>query len=332
MTYRICVIEGDGVGHEVIPAALDVLVATGIAFEAVPALAGWDCFEATGTALPDETLGKVERCDATLFGANTSPPYKVEGYFSPIRGLRLHFDLYANLRPTLSWPIEASRQGIDLLIVRENSEGLYLGLEESDGETAVAKRVITRKGSTRIAELACAQAMRRRRKLTLVHKANVLHETCGLFRKVGYKVAARYPELEVDDLFVDAMAMRLIKDPESFDVICTTNLFGDILSDEATMLVGGMGMAPSGNIGKTAAVFEPVHGSAPDIAGQGIANPIAAILSVAMMLDFLNEEENAERIRHAVRAVLETGPHTPDLGGSASTEEVARAVAGLIRG
>ena len=332
MTYRICTIEGDGIGHEVIPAALDVLAATGITFEVVPAQAGWDCFQATGSALPEETLELVEACDATLFGAISSPPYKVEGYFSPIRGMRRHFDLYANIRPTLSWPIETSRQGIDLLIVRENSEGLYVGLEESDGETAIAKRVITRKGSTRIVELACEQAMRRRRQLTLVHKANVLNETCGLFRKVGYEVASRYPELEVNDLFVDAMAMRLIKDPESFDVIVTTNLFGDILSDEAAMLVGGLGMAPSGNIGQTVAVFEPVHGSAPDIAGRGIANPIAAILSTAMLLDYLHEDESANRLRCAVRTVLETGPHTPDLGGTASTQEVAQAIAVLTRG
>jgi len=332
MTHRICSIEGDGIGREVVPAALEVLAATGVAFEIVPARAGWDCFQDTGSAMPAETLKIVEACKGTLFGANTSPPFRVAGYFSPIRELRQHFDLYANLRPTLSWPIDSSRQSIDLLIVRENSEGMYVGLEESDGETATATRVITRKGSTRIVELACEQAMRRRRKLTLVHKANVLHETCGLFRKVGFEVAARYPELEVNDLFVDAMAMRLIKDPESFDVIVTTNLFGDILSDEAAMLVGGLGMAPSGNIGARAAVFEPVHGSAPDIAGRGIANPIATILSVAMMLDHLNEPENAERMRRAVRGVLESGPRTPDLGGSASTLEVAQAIARRIRG
>ncbi len=268
MTYRICTIEGDGIGHEVIPAALDVLAATGITFEVVPAQAGWDCFQATGSALPEETLELVEACDATLFGAISSPPYKVEGYFSPIRGMRMHFDLYANIRPTLSWPIETSRQGIDLLIVRENSEGLYVGLEESDGETAIAKRVITRKGSTRIVELACEQAMRRRRQLTLVHKANVLNETCGLFRKVGYEVASRYPELEVNDLFVDAMAMRLIKDPQSFDVIVTTNLFGDICrrGGNARRGLGWRHPATSAN----GAVFEPVHGQ-PGHRGRGIA-------------------------------------------------------------
>ena len=332
MTYRICTIEGDGVGHEVVPAALEVLEATGVPFEFMPASAGWDCFQSTGSALPEETLDAVNVCDATLFGAISSPPYKVEGYFSPIRGLRLKLDLYANLRPVLSWPIESSRQGIDLLIVRENSEGLYVGQEESDGETAIAKRVITRKGSERIVKVACEQAMRRRRKLTLVHKANVLTETCGLFRRVGYDVAAQFPGLEVNDLFVDTMAMRLIKDPEDFDVVVTTNLFGDILSDEAAMLVGGLGVAPSGNVGESAAVFEPVHGSAPDIAGQGIANPVAAILSVAMMLDYLHEDVAASQIRQAVRSVLQDGPRTPDLGGAATAREVAQAVVHKVRG
>ena len=332
MTYRICTIEGDGVGHEVVPAALEVLEATGVPCELIPAEAGWDCFQSTGSALSAETLDAVKASDATLFGAITSPPGKVEGYLSPIRELRLQLDLYANLRPVLSWPIEVSRQGIDLLIVRENSEGLYVGQEESDGETAIAKRIITRKGSERIVRVACEQAMRRRRKLTLVHKANVLIETCGLFRRVGYDVAAQFPDLEVNDLFADAMAMRLIKDPENFDVIVTTNLFGDILSDEAAMLVGGLGVAPSSNVGESAAVFEPVHGSAPDIAGQGIANPVAAILSVGMMLDYLHEDAAAGRVRQAVQSVLRDGPWTPDLGGTVTTRQVGQAVAQLVRG
>lgn len=327
MAYRICTIEGDGVGHEVVPAALKVLKASRVPLEFSPARAGWDCFQANGDAMSGETIDLVRACDATLFGAISSPSHKVEGYLAPIRELRRIFDLYANLRPVRSWPIEASRPGIDLLIVRENTECLYVGQEESDGETAIAKRIITRRGSERIARLACEQAIRRRCKMTIVHKANVLPETCGLFRRVGYEVAAGFPELQVNDLFVDAMAMRLIKDPETFDVIVTTNLFGDILSDEAAMLVGGLGMAPSGNVGESVAVFEPVHGSAPDIAGKGIANPIATILSAAMMLDYLHESVAADGIREAVRSVLQDGPHTPDLGGTASTGEVAEAIA-----
>jgi homoisocitrate dehydrogenase len=326
MSYRICVIEGDGIGHEVIPAALEVLESTGLSFELVPADAGWDCFQSYGTALPQQTLDAVKASDATIFGAITSPPYRVEGYVSAIRKLRLEFGLYANLRPTSSWPIETSRPDVDLLMVRENSEGLYVGQEESDGDTAIAKRVITRRGSERVVRLACRQALGRRRKLTLVHKANVLPETCGLFRSVGYAVASEFPELEVDDLFVDAMAMRLIRDPETFDVIVTTNMFGDILSDEASMLSGGLGMAPSGNIGEGAAIFEPVHGSAPDIAGQGLANPIAAILSAAMMLDYLQEPAAAGQIRRAIHVTFGKGLRTPDLGGTATTQEVVQAV------
>ena len=329
-TYRICTIEGDGIGHEVVPAAVEVLEATGLSFEFIEAEAGWSCFVSTGSALPVETLEKIKACDSVLFGAITSPPYRVEGYFSPIRALRRELDLYANLRPVDSWPIPASREGIDLLIVRENSEGMYAGREECDGEVATALRVITRRASERIVRLACEQARRRRRKLTVVHKANVLTETCGLFRRVAYEMTAGYPELEVNELFIDAMAMRLIKDPETFDVIVTTNLFGDILSDEAAMLVGGLGLAPSGNIGASADVFEPVHGSAPDIAGRGIANPIATVLSAAMMLDHLNEGPTASRLRQAIRLLLKEGPKTPDLGGRATTREVTRFLAQAV--
>jgi homoisocitrate dehydrogenase len=330
MTYRICSIEGDGIGHEVIPAAEQVLEATGLSFEFYPGRAGWDCFKSVGASLPAETLALARSCHATLFGANTSPAGRADGYHSPILTLRRELGLYANLRPTQSWPLATSRPGIDLLIVRENTEDLYLGLEESNGETAVAKRIITRSASERIVRLACELALGRRRKLTLVHKANVLRETCGLFRRTGYAVAAEFPELQVDELFVDAMAMRLIKDPETFDVIVTTNLFGDILSEEAAALVGGLGLAPSGNVGGSVAVFEPVHGSAPDIAGRGLANPLAAILSAAMLLDYLHEEVAANRVRQAVQRVLRDGPRTLDLGGSASTEQVTRAVEKLL--
>jgi homoisocitrate dehydrogenase len=322
---RICVIEGDGIGHEVIPAAVDVLAATGFPFQAIHAQGGWECFQQHGCSLPEETVALAASCDAILFGAVSSPSHKVEGYSSTIIGLRRRLDLFANLRPSHSWPIPTSRPGVDLLIVRENSEGLYVRREHSDGETATAERVITRRGAARIAHIACELAVRRRKKLTIVHKANVLSETCGLFRRVALDVAAGYP-LQVDELLVDSMAMRLVTDPETFDVIVTTNLFGDILSDEAAGLVGGLGLAPSANIGERGALFEPVHGSAPDIAGKGIANPLAAILAVAMLLDFLREERHAGCVRRAVEHVLINGPHTPDLGGSATTAELTRAV------
>ena len=214
-----------------------------------------------------------------------------------------------------------------MMIVRENTEGLYIQRERSDGETAIADRVITRTASERIARLACELAAARRGHLTIVHKANVLPETCGLFRKTAQAVAEDYPGLQVDEVLVDTMALRLIRDPESFDVVVTTNMFGDILSDEAAGLVGGLGMAPSGNIGEKHAIFEPVHGTAPRLAGRGIANPIATILSARMMLEWLEEREAAAALEESVVEVLREGETlTPDLGGSAGTMEVAASV------
>jgi homoisocitrate dehydrogenase len=323
---RVVLIEGDGIGHEVIPAAAEVVRATGLEVEFVSAEAGWDCFQSTGTALPVETLALVRESDATLFGAVSSPLHRVEGYRSPIVALRRALDLYANLRPVFSMPVPGSREGIDLLVVRENSEGLYSGRERREGDTVIAERVISRQGSERIVRLACEQALRRRRHLTIVHKANVLRESDGLFREVAFEVAGAYPDLTVDEMLVDTAALRLVTDPERFDVMVTTNLFGDILSDEAAGLVGGLGLAPSANVGQTHGVFEPVHGSAPDIAGKGIANPSAAILAAGMMLDYLGEPDAARRVRQAVLDVLRDGPRTPDLGGDASTEDVTKAV------
>ena len=330
--FHLCVIEGDGIGHEVIPAAVEVLAAAGLRFETVHAAAGWDCFQERGTALPSETLEAARASDAILFGAISSPSRRVEGYSSPILGLRQQLGLYGNLRPSRSQPIPTSRQGVDFVIVRENSEGLYVRRERSDGDTAIAERLITRQGSERIVRLACEMAQQRRQHLTIVHKANVLSVTCGLFRQTALEVAAEYPALMVDELLVDTAALRLVTHPEQFDVIVTTNLFGDILSDEAAGLVGGLGLAPSANVaaarpaGGECALFEPVHGSAPDIAGQGIANPIAAVLAGAMLLDYFEQHEQAAVIRHAVEIVLEHGPHTPDLGGSATTTQVSRAI------
>ncbi len=329
---RLCVIEGDGIGHEVVPAAIQVLEATGLPFSVHSGDGGWDCFQQRGTALPPETVELARTCDAVVFGAVASPSHRVEGYSSTIVGLRRALDLYANLRPCHSWPIATSRSGIDLLIVRENSEGLYVRRERREADTAVAERVITRRASARIARIACEWARRRRGKLTIVHKANVLTETCGLFREAALRVAGEYPGLTVDELLVDTAALRLVTSPEQFDVVVTTNLFGDILSDEAAGLVGGLGLAPSANLGDDHALFEPVHGAAPDIAGQGIANPLAAILAVAMLLDHFTERRRAEAVRHAVEHVLRHGPHTPDLGGKAGTQDLARAVVGYVEG
>ncbi len=326
MLRRVILIPGDGIGREVIPAAEQVLSATGVPFKFVPAEAGWATFERQGMALPPETCEAVREAGLALFGAVSSPARPVQGYRSPIVGLRRELDLYANVRPALSSPVQGSRPGVDLVVVRENTEGLYSGRERREGETAIAERVITRRASERIGRAACELALRRRAHLTIVHKANILPQTCGLFRDAVRAVAAGYPGLAVEECLVDTMALRLVREPEAFDVIVTTNLFGDVLSDEAAALVGGLGLAPSGNIGEQAAVFEPVHGSAPDIAGRGVANPSAAILAGAMLLDHVGERAAAGKVRGAVRRVLECGPHTPDLGGSATTAQVVEAV------
>lgn len=331
---RICVIEGDGAGREVIPAAVEVLQALGLDLEFVPARAGFEHFKRTGSAIPDETVQVVSQCNATLFGATSSPVTRVEGYRSPILALRKQFDLFANLRPIHSFPADFSRTGIDLLIVRENTEGLYAGRERLDGENAIAERLITRKASERIAHAAFEQARARggAKRVTIVHKANVLKITDGLFREACLRVAQEYPGVLVDEMLVDTIAMHLVKDPENFDVIVTTNLYGDILSDEASALIGGLGVAPSGNVGSTTGVFEPVHGSAPDIAGKGVANPIGAILSAAMLLDYIQLREASQRVREAVRSTAMRGVITPDLGGAAKTAEVTSAVIAELAG
>jgi homoisocitrate dehydrogenase len=328
----ICLIPGDGVGQEVIPAAAEVLQALQLDLTFVEAEAGFACFEKHGSALPDATLALARQSDAVLFGATSSPSTVVAGYRSPILALRREFDLYANLRPIFSLPGDFSRPGIDMLIVRENTEGLYSGRERREGDTAIAERVITRAGSERIVRVACEQAMKRAKLrgkppiLTIVHKANVLKLTDGLFRECALKVAAEFPEIKVNELLVDSAAMKLVKTPQSFDVLVTTNLFGDILSDEASALVGGLGVAPSANIGMGTPVFEPVHGSAPDIAGQGIANPVGALLSSAMMLETLGHADSASRLRRTVVDTLANGVCTVDLGGAATTVQFAQAV------
>jgi len=353
MIHRVCLIEGDGIGREVIPAARRVLEALGggcgggrsdrvegrqggrplhgIAWEFMIAEAGWATFERQGTALPDETVAACRGADAILFGAVSSPLAPVDAkrsspYRSPIIALRQELGLYANLRPVVSQAVPGSRPGIDLLIVRENTEGLYAGRERRAGDEAVTERVITRAASERVAQMACEVGRGRRGQVTIVHKANVLRATCGLFREAALSVASGFPDLHVEEMLVDTAAMRLVTEPERFDVIVTTNLFGDILSDEAAGLVGGLGLAPSGNVGDGHALFEPVHGSAPDIAGRGVANPVGAILAAAMMLDYLGEGAAAERVRRAVRAVLRDGPRTPDLGGTATTDDVTSAI------
>jgi homoisocitrate dehydrogenase len=341
-TYKVALIPGDGVGCEVVPSAKCVLEATGLAFQFVELEAGWETFQRTGTALPLETLTAMRTCAGAIFGAVSSPSHKVSGYSSPIVTMRKELDLYANLRPTVSAPVAGSQPGIDLLIVRENTECLYVKRErtEDDGDTAVAERVITRRASTRIATMAFVQAQERQKTkgkdpkplVTIVHKANVLSMTDGLFREAALAVAAHFPQIAVEEQLVDSMLYRLIRQPQRYDVVVAPNLYGDLLSDAAAALVGGLGLAPSANVGDTFVLVEPVHGSAPDIAGQGIANPLATILAAALLLRYLGESAAAGDVEAAVAYILSTGPHTPDLGGKATTKEVTNAVLQKLRG
>lgn len=322
--YQIAVVPGDGIGKEVMEAAIHVLDALDIDFDYVYGQAGDECLEKTGSALPDETLEIIRNSDACLFGAAGESAADV------IVKIRQEMRMFANLRPVKAYPNTNSlSDDIDFMIVRENTEGLYIANEESyTDDGAVAKRIITREAEERIIDYAFKYAKdNNKSKVTGVHKANVLKKSDGLFKDIFYEVAERYPEIATEDYYVDATAMYLITKPESFDVIVTTNLFGDILSDEGAGLVGGLGLIPSANIGEDAALFEPVHGSAPDIAGQGIANPIAMMLSAVMMLRHLGENEAADRFDNAILKVLSAANIlTGDLGGSATTMEVAEEV------
>ena len=326
----ICLIPGDGIGQEVIPAARRLLEATGLDITFTHADAGWATFEREGTSVPDATLEAVKAADATLAGAFTSPSRKVVGHAGAIRYMRKKLDLYANLRPSLSHPVPDTMPGVDMLMVRENTEGLYVEQERRYGDTAIADAVVTKHASERIAHVALQQARKRRKKLAVVHKANVLPLTSGLFLETVMEVAKEYPDVHTYDIIVDAAAMKLVRDPFSFDVLVSTNLFGDILSDLMAGLTGGLGIAPSANVGEKYAIFEPVHGSAPDIAGRGISNPTATFLTVAMLLDHLGQHDWARKVEDAVNSVLASGPLTADLGGNATTEQFTDAVVAAL--
>lgn len=325
-TYKIAVIPGPGIGGEVVPEAVRLLESTDLTFDFRYFEVGYEVFQKTGTPVPDDVLAGIRNTQACLFGATTTP-VGVPGYKSAIITLRRALGLYANVRPAKSLPIQKSMKDVDLVIVRENTEGLYSGMEFELADSAYSIRVITRKATERIARFAFDLAMKRRKKVTVVTKANVLRMSDGLFLEVARKVAEDYPDVEVEEAFVDVTAMRLVLKPHIFDVIVTSNLFGDILSDEAAGLVGGLGLAPSANIGADYGLFEPVHGSAPRLAGKAIANPMAAIMASKMMLDYLGETGWAERVEKAVVTVLEEGKVlTPDLGGSSSTAQVTDAI------
>ncbi len=330
--YKICLIPGDGIGAEVVPATRRLLEATEIPMQFLHAEAGWSVFQERGTSVPDETMAMVRDADATLAGAFTSPSHKVEGHKGAIRYMRHELDLFANLRPAKSRPVKGCFPNVDLLMVRENTEGLYVEQERRYGDIAIADAMVSRRASERIARVALEQARKRSKRVAIIHKANVLPLTSGLFLETVKGVATEYPDVECRDVIVDAAAMMLVRDPSSFDVLVSTNLFGDILSDLMAGLVGGLGLAPSANIGERYAIFEPVHGSAPDIAGKGIANPAATMITAAMMLDHLAETEAARRIDQAIDTVLRSGPVTGDLGGDATTQSFTDAVIAAYRG
>lgn len=323
MSRRICVIPGDGIGREVIPVAQAVLEAAAPgALEFVMAEAGWDAFERHGVALPEETLELARSADGILLGAVGSPLRRVKGYRSPVVALRQELDLYACVRP-----VRCASTGVNLALVRESTEGMYSGIETSTADRATLTRVITREASERIARFAREYALEHGfRRVTVVHKANVMRATCGLFRETVLRELARSAELEVEERLVDSFAHDLAREPERFQVVVTTNLFGDILSDLASVHAGGLGLAASMNLGSAHALFEPVHGSAPDIAGMGQANPLACVGAAILLLRHLGLDGAAVRASQAWQHVREHGPWCPDLGGSATTEQVERAL------
>ena len=330
MSFKIALIYGDGVGPEVIKAALEVLEALGFDAEYVEVKAGYEYWRRTGKPMEDGALDVIRSCRCVLKGPLMTPP-GTDSYRSVTVMLRQALDLYANVRPFKSFG-KASKK-IDMVIVRENTEDLYSGIEYRLGSTAITLRVVSERASKRIARFAFELAKREgRRKVAVVHKANVMKESCGLFRSAFFEVAKLYPEIQAEEIVVDSAAYRIVVAPETLDVLVTPNMFGDILSDVAAGVVGSLGLAPSANIGDGYAMFEPVHGTAPDIAGKGVANPIASILSAAMMLSYLGDAKRARAIEVAVDELIAEGRVlTPDMGGTAKTVDVAREVARRAR-
>ncbi|MDN5292809.1 MAG: isocitrate dehydrogenase [Eubacteriales bacterium] len=328
MAHRVTLIPGDGIGPEVAEAARQVIDASGVKIEWEVVEAGEAVIPKYGTPLPDHVLESIRRNGVALKGPVTTPVGK--GFRSVNVTLRQALDLYANVRPARSFEgIKSRYENVDLVVFRENTEDLYAGIEHMVGKDAAESiKIITRHASERIARYAFEYARKNgRRKVTAVHKANIMKLTDGLFLESCRRVAEEYPEIEFEDVIVDALCMRLVQDPTQFDCLVLPNLYGDIVSDLCAGLVGGLGVAPGANIGEKGAVFEAVHGSAPQIAGQNIANPTALILSGVMMLEHIGEREAAARVVRAVRRVLAAGEHvTPDLGGKAGTKEMAAAI------
>ena len=332
--YKLALISGDGIGPEISKATKSVLQLIhdkfDVKFEITDVEAGDSVVKKSGKALPDHSFQAIKNADVCMKAPVGESAADVIVY------LRRVFDLYANVRPAKNYPnIQALKDDIDMVIVRENTEDVYAGLEYDFENASIAIRLITKKASTRIAEYAFKLAKFRNKKksVTAVHKANLLRKTDGLFSTACREVSKKYSDIKFSEMYVDACAMNLIRNPENFDVIVTTNLFGDILSDEAAQVVGSLGIAPAANIGDNFAIFEPVHGSAPDIAGKGIANPLSMILSAKMMLDWLAMKNNdnkcivaSNKIEDTVTKVLAKGIKTPDIGGNNRTDDVTNAV------
>ena len=336
--YPATLISGDGVGPEIVDAVLEVLDAVRAPFSWDRQVAGMAAMQAHRDPLPPVTLDSIRHTRLALKGPLTTPVGG--GYRSANVALRQTFDLYANVRPSRTLIPGGRYESIDLVLVRENTEGFYVGFEHfvpiggDPHAVAIGAGVNTRAGSRRIAEFAFNYALRNgRRKITIVHKANILKALTGVFLETVREVGKAYEDrIEIEDRIVDACAMQLVLNPGQFDLILTTNMFGDILSDEIAGLVGGLGMAPGANIGREAAIFEAVHGSAPDIAGKGIANPVALLLAACMMLDHIDHHSSARRIRVAVGKVLgEDKVWTRDLGGVAATKDITRAIVARLR-
>jgi 3-isopropylmalate dehydrogenase len=333
--YKISLIPGDGIGPELTEATLKILDAVqqrlDIGLNIIPVEAGDACFEKRGVALPEETIETIRNSHVCMKGPVGETAADV------IVKLRIMFDLYANIRPIKTYPpIPSLKPDIDMIFVRENTEDVYRGIEFEMEDTAICLRVITKRNSERIAKKAFETARRRngKKRVTAIHKANVMKKTCGLFARTCREVAKEYPDIAFNELYVDAASMRLIKEPETFDVFVTPNMFGDILSDEAAQLIGGLGMAPGANIGDDFALFEPIHGSAPNRAGKQTANPCSMILSAKMMFDWLGEKYDdqeclraAQAIEDAVAETLRKGITIPDFGGDAKTIEMAETMA-----
>jgi len=336
--YNIAVLKGDGIGPEVTEAAIKVLNAVqdaskNLKLNFLYGEAGYHCIAQHGTNLPEETIALLKQTHACLKGPMTTPEEPGAPVSAAVQ-IRTMFNLYANIRPCRTFPnVEALKPNIDLIVVRENTEGMYSGAEfELAPGIGVALRIITKEASTRIAEFAFKLAAKRKKHLTYVHKGNILRITDGIFKDAVKEASLKHPSITLDDLHIDAATMQLIKRPESFDVIVTTNLFGDILSDEAAQVTGSLGLAAGANIGETYGMFEPVHGSAPKYKGQNRVNPIATIMAASMMLDYLGEKEAAAKIEKAVMQVLKEGKvRTADLGGSSTTNEMSGAIAAKIK-